>query len=458
MSDFVFGGGIPGGYKSGLMNWRGEWSPVDYTKNDVVRDGAWAMVANKDTADRAAPQPVGSPFYVYTGVIGLNSQSAKQVIAGNRYTIGTDGWITGYRVFVTAGNRYSVFVVLDPLGLPVVSELANFTANNDGWVPFNVIPISVETGTQIDLVYRESEPDPTPTTFAGNWNYTTPNNAGAPATGTILHSSKGLSTLAIHKTDNDAADRSVELGALDVGDIISGAGQDWVIQTVSDDGAYFSFSIAPASQGTPTGVQEFTFETVTATPIIHAEDVDYWLGNSSVSGLFIADGDYSDIVADDTAYGTDIEVQEANVSDDWDMIAYSSAGASGGVGQSFPMYYEAIPLVNGITVNEGGPPTLLNSISIDDPVIGRYRASIGIIADFQTQGDQITWRTTGLLASTSDFTIEAKSSDENEPFFFELTIDLDGSPVSSTIEAEVTGPGQSDVTITRADIFLQRIG
>jgi len=48
------------------MNWRDVWFPGIYEANDVVKDGDWTMVANKQTTDNAAPQKIGDPFYYYT--------------------------------------------------------------------------------------------------------------------------------------------------------------------------------------------------------------------------------------------------------------------------------------------------------------------------------------------------------------------------------------------------------
>ena len=75
-----------------VMRWLGVWDTAGqaYLVNDVVRDGNWLMMANKDTTDRPAPEAVGDAFYVYQGVQGSNeSVVAKSVISGNRYTFGT---------------------------------------------------------------------------------------------------------------------------------------------------------------------------------------------------------------------------------------------------------------------------------------------------------------------------------------------------------------------------------
>ena len=82
--------------------------------------------------------------------------------------------------------------------------------------------------------------------------------------------------------------------------------------------------MAPALTASPEGVTEFTFETVTATPITVMVDTDWWLTSQTPQnqGLAIVDGDYDSIVPNDTVYGTDVTVQAASVSPDWDAVAY----------------------------------------------------------------------------------------------------------------------------------------
>ncbi|RLD76566.1 MAG: hypothetical protein DRJ15_15115, partial [Bacteroidetes bacterium] len=39
-----------------LMKWKNTWTQQEYQKYDVVRDGAWTMIANTITTERPAPQ------------------------------------------------------------------------------------------------------------------------------------------------------------------------------------------------------------------------------------------------------------------------------------------------------------------------------------------------------------------------------------------------------------------
>lgn len=309
-----------------------------YYPDDTVVDGSWTMVANKITVDRAAPQPVGVAGYLYQGTDPTAPVTAKQIVFGTRYTTPADLFyqIQKYRIFVVTGNVYQIFTVEDPGGAGIISSAGAFTADTTGWVEFAASGIIVGNGLAFDIIAVVQEPDPTPTTFTGNWNYLTPNNVTIPASGQIQHANQATSEFRIHKTDNDGGDRSTDLAGLAVGDIIDwgGGGTRWAIQSIQDQGTWYNFGVAPASQEAPDGVRNLTFETVTATPITRLEDVNYWglnpAPNGTVEGLYVEDDGYDNIVANTNAYGVDVFFQQYQQSEDWDILATSAASATGG--------------------------------------------------------------------------------------------------------------------------------
>lgn len=286
-------------------------------------------------------EPTGEPFNVYAGTMNTRQDLAKQVVFGNRYTLGASGYFTGYRVYVVAGNTYRVFVVRNPGVSQEVVEVLTFTADTTGWQSFTISPVIVTEGTVFDLSVLVQEPDPTPTTFTGNWDYDTPTNPTTPASGQISHSNKATNELRVHKTDNGGGDRSADLATLTIGDIIEyDGGTRWAIQSISDNGTWINFAVAPTVQESPDGVHGFTFETVTATPITTGVDTDYWTNNppssGTAQGIFGVDVDYNTIVPDGTARGTDIEVQHAYIPTEWQVKVISSGGGGGGGGGFTP--------------------------------------------------------------------------------------------------------------------------
>lgn len=125
----------------------------------------------------------------------------------------------------------------------------------------------------------------------------------------------------------------------------------------------------------------------------------------------------------------------------------------------FPRFYESVPLVAPITVTEGGPPTVVQTLVIAVPEAGRYRLAVNFTCQFTTFNDVVRFRSTGTAASGGTFLVIAQDNDEVQPYYFELAIDvLDTVPFDTTLEMEVTGPGSADVIIPKADFFLQRVG
>lgn len=292
----------------------------------VAKDGNWLMHANKDTDERAAPQPSGEPTYQYDGVDPTTQDTVKQIVSGQRYTTLRAGFVAGYRTHATAGQSYTVYSIRDPLGTRVIETVAAFTAASTGWVVSGVTGAVLVPGEVFDLVQIAREADPTPSTWSGNWDYNTPKNDEAPDPGEVVQSDNDGGLFRIHKTDDDGGDRSTELEALTIGDQIHSPSISWAIQTVTDDGAYMTFGVSPGVQSEE-GVQNFDFDTLTATPITYLEDADYWPAPAvdafTIKGLLAVDGGLVDVVEDDNAYGTDIQFQDATASDDWDVMSYS---------------------------------------------------------------------------------------------------------------------------------------
>ena len=304
-----------------------------YPQETVFVDG-YLSSALVETTDYPAPVPVGVPANIYLGLAPSAPASAKQIIFGNRYTWSVSGYLDTYRVRTTAGNNYTLYSVSDPLGTPIVAELSSFTADATGWLEISVPQRLILAGAVFDLIAVVSEPDPTPTTWNGDWNYSTPVNLAVPIAGQIIHANNALQLLRVHKTDNAAGDRGAELLALTVGDIIETQGLRWSIQSITDAGTYVTFGIAPGIQAAADALSNFLFETVAATPITRMEDVNWWATNGAgqVQGMYIEDGEYSAITPNNNAYGTDIHVVEATLSADWAIFGVPGGGGGGGGG------------------------------------------------------------------------------------------------------------------------------
>ncbi len=300
-----------------------------YSQQTVLVDG-WTMAANKTTSDYPAPTVIGSQFNFYNGVNSTSTDTVKQVIQGNRYSNPTNSYqILSYFVYTITGQDYDVYMVKDPLGDKILTNLNSFEASNTGWQKFNVTPVIVEAGTVLDLVAVTTEPADTPVTVDAQYSYNTPQNHRVPATGEIVQSRGTPELMSIHHIDNQGTDRTSLITGLIFGDKISNdTGSEWLVQTNTNQGTYSDLVVSPATVGSAV-VQIFSFETTVPTPIEYLLDPDYWLSTPyTINGIIAVDDTYPNATINDTAYGTDLEVIDVSLSEDWDIVAPGDAAAS----------------------------------------------------------------------------------------------------------------------------------
>ena len=346
--DIIDSMALPSELGTGLMNWKGEWSQQEYNLNDVVRDGIWTSIANQTTTDRPAPIKEGPEYYLFDSELISDSATAKHILAGQRVTTGpSGGYLTGYRVHTAISHTYEVYIVYNPLTTPVFELLNSFKATIDGWNDFNAVPILLQPGAVFDIITLIQQPTDTPIEWSADWDYQTPQNAVDAPIGTIQQSRGAPGTMYISKTDNNSVDRTIELAALSTGDKIRAAGQQWAIQSIISSGTYFTLDVIPAQVGTPEGITTFTFETVAPTPIKYGVNLNYWITNPSVQGLFTAGGSWENIVPDESQYISDIKIQNASISDAWDIVAISGgSGAALGGGWEPEYTFDKVSVLN----------------------------------------------------------------------------------------------------------------
>lgn len=313
-----------------VYNYTTEEVDNTYVKNTLKSVEGWLTISNKNTNEQPNVSPIGDDRYLYEGLDPTSQYSAKQLIFGTRYSAQSSVYLTGYRVYTVAGNNYVIYSVEDPNGLKAINQIVSFSANTSGWQEFGLSPSIIRENTDFDIVVVASEPDPTPTTFTGDWDYGTPNNPSPPSSGSVIHSNNSRDVISINYVDNAGSDRSAELQSLTIGDVVEVEGVRWALQATDDQGSYIDFSVAPATQLSSDSVKSFTFETTTATPITILEDVNYNQSAGNISGLFTQDDSYDNITVNDNAYGVDIKVQEAYIPKDWDFLAFTGnlSGAS----------------------------------------------------------------------------------------------------------------------------------
>ena len=337
----VGGGALNPSVLYDFMKWRDVWTPGSYTRFDTVYDNGWAMVANKSTTDRAAPQPTGDPFWVSglgdSPAWDIQSSTVSSILSGQRYTSLTGGYLDGARLWIPEVNplvSYSVYLVLDPTGTPIFDPLlTNLQPGSTGWLELNLSERLLRPGITFDLIVN-SQSETGASQWSGPWDYKRSN--GDPGEKEIYHQSAGGgSEMRINYVDNDETDRSTELTALQIGDEIEGGGITWEILDIDPQVDHIRFQVSPAQRIASEAVYTFTFTTYAPTPIQYVRILNHYVAVPEVQGLYSESG-YSGITPDQNAYGIDIRVQGAVVSEDWDLLAHSEdviGGPGGGASQ-----------------------------------------------------------------------------------------------------------------------------
>jgi hypothetical protein len=314
------------------MLWRGDWFQKEYSSGHVVRDGDWTMVANKRTNDTAAPYPIGGTKTTFAGTMTPYSNLAKTIVYGQRFTNSSGAKIlNGFKLDTISGYHYRLFTVLNPEQQQIINEQVEFVSNVTGISEFAITSTLLAINQVLDVVVQVDQPDPTPTQWTGNWNYTTPQNNAIPVAGQIVQSNALVTSFRINVVDSDAINRSIDLSTLDVGDRISDGAFQWTIDSIVNNGTWYDLNVSPGLQSSPDGVREFIFNSIAPSNIDIGIDTDYWLSNPNTQGLFIADGEYEDVIPNNNAYGiVDVIYQDAYISADWDVVSSGAVVAAAG--------------------------------------------------------------------------------------------------------------------------------
>ena len=362
------------------MRWMGQWTARNYLERDMVLDGDWTMIANKDTDDRAAPQTTGDPTKDLGDTPAWVEESNTSVVrSGHEYTLIEPGWINAVEVWapeLTADTTYRVFFIdkTDPEN-PVATTINAPVLNEDRWTLVMRSPFPFAAGTvfQIILDALNSGSD---TTVAGGWTRAADINQiatdpGSGAWGTRV----GETNFRINITDLDTTDRSTELLGMTAGTSVvfvdtldSLKSMTW---TVNGDPTDYTTHVGwpsvtydgPGPSGPPDvgATCTMTAKVPVPSPTKYEELADHWPANApawaTVKGILAFDGVAQSADAD--AFGVRIEFQPAYSSPDWDLIALSGSGGGGsGVGTGWE---------DGTVVADWGnvPQTVTGSVTVD---------------------------------------------------------------------------------------------
>lgn len=135
-----------------VMTWHGNWVNQNYLQNNVVRDGNWLAIANKDTTQRPAPQAVGDPEYAMPDTPSMvDLDDLVEVVMGNTYTFQESGWLAQARVYVpnSTNHLFNVQVINVSTGGNLVYETQDSALSPDAWNIISIPKVVVELATKI---------------------------------------------------------------------------------------------------------------------------------------------------------------------------------------------------------------------------------------------------------------------------------------------------------------------
>jgi len=328
------------------VEWRNEWAAQEYFLNDMVREGAWTMIANKGTFDHAAPQPVGAAQWLLPDVPVFDDLQQTAVIKSGLHLTGlTNSFlITKVRVWVpniTAGARYQAGYIDNLTGQFTLGQsLTGEQVGVVGWYDVVVDPLYIGPGYDITfaLISQNTSGDQT---YNHPWTYQGSSNQEVnPGTGNIAR--RGDNTvLRVNTTDRDSVSRQTECANVIPGTILRVTSEanassyiEYEVTVPTDEGGWFSYQVVlldTGAAGEPPSSDPvqlyFTVPNTTSTDYVSLPD--HWL-NSFIQGALKFD-DGATVYSND-AYGIDLTMQEYIASEDWDMVAVSSStsGSSGG--------------------------------------------------------------------------------------------------------------------------------
>lgn len=327
-----------------LMRWAGVWadpSPGFYEANQVVRDGLWTMIANKQTQSPAAPHPTGNPEWdLPDAPTWATNQNQSVVQSGREWDVLNPVELKGYEVWGlddSVNTTYRVWTYLHPTGSPDEIQFAILPVpaiNAGGWQIIGAVNSIITIGTTIGIILEAVTTSAT-TQITGTWRrQDNGNNINQPDP-QYWRTRNDESNLRISNTDTSSNDRQAELltiGAGSVVTIVDGNDADrWMKWRVNAD---------PTTQSTSVLWQDLTYEgngpngepvvnrfcaiTADIPTIAQTQYVQLTGGNPlpNTRGLLAFDGVAQTGVEND-AFGVRILVDTYNTSPDWDLVSYS---------------------------------------------------------------------------------------------------------------------------------------
>jgi len=339
------------------MVWLNGW--VDgptYYKNDVVRDGDWTMVANKQTTDAAAPQDQGQPHTSPPSGTAWTTASYTGVVKMiTHFTTNQSGWFKQLRVRTASWDadtvtRITVWNVTDD----TLTIYDNPILKNDDWTVLALSSAIAPAGTEYEVWY-EYYNSAVASEIIGDWGSNA--GTGAPASQEFnIDDLTNPTILEIHHTDLDNGNRQVELDGviadsiIDITEVGDNTRNITVKVTAIDttDASSTKYTVSTVGNGAKdirNGRDcEININAPIGIPSVYNVNADYWAINPPVYATVETHLEYDGVIQSGSpalgsppasstdAYGVELTFQHAAVSPDWDILSVVGTGGSGGGG------------------------------------------------------------------------------------------------------------------------------
>lgn len=355
------------------VKWRGTWVEGTYKTQEMVVDGEWTMIANKETSDRAGVEQDGEPQYTIPDSPSWNPQTDTPLSSTGALVTLSDfvviDQIRFWRPSDSADFNYILIGknVTDPNNPEVILN-EEVPAGPIGWVEFQTEGRIWEPGTEfeLELVTGNTGSDDT---WSRQWLYVAA-TSGDPGSRNWRQDGGANQNIAISKTDWGLADATSDLSQLKTGDKLltsEAAAQDrfveYVITDINEQPSYFEFLVDILEEGNTIRTNQLcnveAFIRVAGnSPLVELPNYyqgndSFWSDSATFQGFRRSQLD-DPIVGTDTAYGVDLRGVRLTKSDDWDIVAVSSTTVTGGGGDGGAERFTELVDTPSSYVSEGG--------------------------------------------------------------------------------------------------------
>lgn len=329
---------LPTKASSGIA-FQGEWTPATtYSANDVVRDGAFVMLANTSTDDRPSPTKKGDPAFNLDDSPSWATSNFTNVIQQSLKIENPPSFLTvsGCRFYVpSTDSSYFYYVFSKNLENDTYRFHGSWRGDDfgsTGWKQVYFDAISIDTDESYLFTFTSFKQASTVVniedmTFSGFSN-----TSADPTSGNItIDSSNGIVRVSVEDRTATSIRTTLETiksgGGLTLIQESDGTkSNNYVVMDFVDHTTWFEFFVSLDSIGTggmvATGqnidlyVPDYTVAEQTVNLLSNEYSSSSWK-----SGQIQTDNDAP--TSNQNGYGIDILIQENTKSDDWDILSFN---------------------------------------------------------------------------------------------------------------------------------------